>query len=259
MIKPNDEHFAFVLCLLLLIFVIQISWSYKQYSDSIIKDRNFYRYLKKEYNIKGSIEPDDVDSIYSLNIDCNRNISNLEGIQYFKELKDLMVMEGNKIEDYSALKELSNLEDMSIWRCNIDKIEEIGTMESLKCLDIVYPKGGKFDSLENFPNLHTLIIQGMDFQNLQGLQGSPKLKSLCIGDGKVISFDGIENFSELEKLKFYKLVAKDVSSIFKLKNVKLINVQGGYIENGKEFLEWIEENDIYTNEKSNLKKVFKLE
>ena len=259
MIKPRFKHFIILLCVLVLIPIIQIAWSYNLYSKSIIKDPYLYKYIKEQYVIKGSIEPKDVEGIYRLNIDPKLRKMNLEGLQYFTGLKSLMIMEGRRIEDYTPLKELKNLENMTIYHCDLDKLEELGKMESVRKLDILVTKSGELSSLENFPNLQTLYIQGINFENLHCLKGPKNLISLNISVGEVASFEGIENFPGLEKLNFHELRIRDVSKIFELRNLKLIGIQGGYIENGKVFLKGIEENNIYTNDMSTLEKVLNLD
>lgn len=259
MVKPRFKHFIILLCLLLILSIAQIAWSYNLYSKSIIKDVNLYKYLKEQYVIKGSIEPKDVEGIYRLYMDYKGGIRSLDGIQYFKGLKHLTIMQGNNIEDHTLLKELPSLESLTIWECDLDKLERIGHMKSIKKLDILYPKDGRLDSLENFPNLQTLRIHGMKFENLHGLKGPKNLTSITIANGEVVSFDGIESFPNLEQLDFYELTITDVSKVFELENLKLINLQGGYIENGKEFLKGIEENNIYTNERSVLEKILNLD
>lgn len=259
MIKPKFKHFIIILCILILIPIIQIIWSYNLYSKSIIKDPYLYKYIKEQYVIKGSIEPKDVEDIYRLNIDPKFDKMNLEGLQYFKGLKSLMIMDGSKIEDYTPLKELKSLENMTIYHCDLDKLEELGKMESVRKLDILVTKSGQLSSLENFPNLQTLHIYGMSFEDLHSLKGPKDLTSLNMSTGELASFDGIEYFTGLEKLNFHELRIRDVSKIFELRNLKLIDIEGGYIENGKEFLKGIEENNIYTNDMSTLEKVLNLD
>jgi len=126
---------------------------------------------------------------------------------------------------------LPKLEDLTVWFINVDKLEEISKMESLERIDIVYPEGGKIDTLENFLNLKRFEVQGMDFNNLKGLQGPKNLERLDIGDGKLTTFDGMEKFPCLKEIDLYEMNVNDISRIFDLGELESIRLQGGYIHN----------------------------
>lgn len=225
----NSKYKRHKAALVLILLIAFFSIDYYQYNSNIIKDRNFRGFIRKEYNIQGKIQEEDLLGIEKLHLDDNFYIKNISGIDYFKDVKKLIIWEGKLIKDFKSISKLSKLEHLIIWYANVDDIEEIPEVEALQWLEIVYPKAGKIDSLESFPNLKRLDIQGMDFENLTGLKGPNNLERLNIGDGQIISFEGIENFSHLEKLNLYKLNIRDTSRLFDSESLKFIELQGGII------------------------------
>ncbi|MCT4606824.1 MAG: hypothetical protein N4A64_12115 [Marinisporobacter sp.] len=236
----NKEHVTYKLQKKILIIILLIGFfsvEYYMYANNIIKDQNFYRYVKKEYNIKGKVKEEDLKGIEKLALDDDDCINNLEGIENFKDVEYIYISDGFIIHDFRPIGKLSNLKHLLVWYTNVDKLEKIEKMESLEWLEIVYPKGGKIDSLDNFPNLKSFEVQGMDFEDLTGLEGPTNLERLNIGDGQVISFNGIEKFPQLKELDFYKLRVTDISKVFELKHLEKISIKGGYISNMDEFEE----------------------
>lgn len=242
--KESSKHKLHKTALILILLVTFFSVDYYQYNSNIIKDRNFRRFIKKEYGIQGKIEKEDLSGIEKLSLDDNYHVNNIAGIEHFKDVKDLTIWEGKIIKDFKPISKLSKLEDFTIWYANVDNLEEIPKMVSLQWLDIVYPKGGKIDSLESFPNLKRLDIQGMDFENLRGLEGPRHLERLAIGDGQLTTFDGIEKFQSLEKLNLYKLNISDSSKLFDSKSLKIIELQGGHINDIEYFKKMKKEKGI---------------
>lgn len=222
-----------------------LALDYHAYTNRIIKDRNFDRYVKKEFGIVGNITEEDLWNIEELFLSDRYNIVSLEGIQHFKNLKKLHLWGADTIKDFSPLGDLQELERLMTWYMNMDKLIETGEIASLDELEILYPKKGEIANLENYPNLKTFQIQGKSFENLKGLQGSKELELLSIGDGQVISFEGIEAFPNLKELSLFKLHVTDISEIFDLEKLEKIQLQGGRIYNPKEFEEMAEEGGIY--------------
>lgn len=249
LMRDNSKYKYYKIGLLLILLIGFFSADYYLYTSNIIKDRNFCRYIKKEYGIKGRIKEEDLKGIEELFIDDDYHVNNIKGIEYFKDVKSLWIWDGKMIKDFRPIAALSKLEHLNIWYINVDKLEKVPRMESLKWLEIVYPKGGKLDNLENFPNLEQFEVQGMDFDNLTGLKGPSQLKRLDIGDGQLTKFDGIESFSNLKELDLYKMNIRDVSRVFDLENLKSINLEGGHIYNKDYFNKMTKEKDIVVKER----------
>src|SRR5690606_20017342 len=98
---------------------------YNMYTNNIIKDKSFNRYMRNEFGIKGSIAKEDLKDIEELFLNSRYNITSLEGIQYFKNLRKLYLSNCSSIKNFSPLGDLNNLKELTIWYMDIDKVDEI--------------------------------------------------------------------------------------------------------------------------------------
>jgi hypothetical protein len=235
LIKKNENHSKQKIIFMLVLLVSFFSLNHIMYGDNFLKDQNFYREIKKEYNISGKIREDDLKEIDRLHLDNHYLINSLEGIEYFRSLTFLSVWDGSTIHDFTSIGQLHNLERLVVWYADLDRLKKIEEMDSIEYLEILYPKEGTIDNLDNFPNLKDVYIQGMDLEDLNGLTGPSSLEELHLGDAQINSFDGIKNFPNLKLLNLYKIASDDCMMVFELDNLKKISIQGGEITELDEF------------------------
>ncbi len=87
-------------------------------------DPNFENAIRDIINRpKGAIYKKDLKRIYELEL-INKNINDIEGIQYFENLKKLD-LSFNKIEDIRPLSKLKMLEELKLMSNKIEKLEGI--------------------------------------------------------------------------------------------------------------------------------------
>lgn len=229
------------LCILLIGF---FSTDYYMYSNRLIKDINFNRTFKREFNINGKINKENLKDIEKLSIGSRFKVNTLNGIEHFIDLKKLSIWDGNLIKNYTPLNKLSNLEHLMLWYIDLNDLDKLSKLESLEHLEIIYPKRGNIKNLNNFPNLRQLEIQGLNVENLNLISGPKHIEILGVADISQISFEGIDQFTELKELRLYKLKVIDMNHIFKLDNLKEISIQDCDIADYEEFRNWTKENGI---------------
>lgn len=221
-----------------------LSLSYYMYTNRNIKDRSLGKYIKNEFGIEDTIREEDVRDIEELFISESDNVVSIEGIHNFKNLKKLHLWGAHTIIDFSPLKKLDNLERLMTWNMNLDKLDEIEKITSLKDLEILYPKSGRINNLEKFPNLKVFWVQGLSFKDLRGLRGPKNLETLHINNGEIESFKGIDMFPKLKELNLYKVSVKDISQIYNLEQLEKIELNGVHIQNQHKFEQIIKERGI---------------
>ena len=231
---------AFVLALLITFF----SLNHIIYGDNLIKDQNFYRAVKKEYDIFGKISEEDLEGIDRLSLNTRYHVNSLEGIEYFKNLTFLSIWDGRTIYDFTSIGKLHKLERLVTWYADIDKVEEMEKMDSVEYLELLYPKNGKLDGLEDYPNLKELLTQGMDFEDLSAMDGPSRMEELHLGVSKIQTFKGIEQLSNLKELHLYEIVSDDWRAIFELDKLQKITIQGGQLANIAQLKEMAKEKGI---------------
>lgn len=240
-----DRYKMIFLVSIVFLLLIFFGTDYYIKSNNIIKDINFRNYIVKEYNINGKIEPHDLENIEKLKLRDSSPVNNIEGIEYFKNLKNLYIDDAYKIKDFSHLSKLKKVEHMIIWYMDLNELESMGKFKSLEYLEIVYPKCGNIDNLENFPNLKELDIQGIEYmENLKGIKGPKNMKTLDLSYSQIVSFDGIEEFEKLEELYLYKIASSDTSKILELKNLRKVTIHSYSIYKQDELIQNLKDKGI---------------
>lgn len=173
---------------LLLIFSFSIQASdVIQFPDSDLKVA-LLRQLGKSPNDEISIaEAENAPQTLDLS---QAGISNLEGIQYFKNVTFLKLHENN-IQD---LTPLSNLTKLKILLLNDNLIEDIGPLANLK-------------------NVTLLNLNNNQVTNLQMLKNIPHMHYLYISHNKVNDLTPLDHFKELDFFDYSFNQISDISSI----------------------------------------------
>uniref|UniRef100_UPI00037BB718 leucine-rich repeat domain-containing protein n=1 Tax=Paenibacillus fonticola TaxID=379896 RepID=UPI00037BB718 len=84
---------------------------------------------------KGEIRVQDVNGITELRIYSNDNLSNLEGIQYFTDLKYLTIR-GTDVKDITRLEQLKKIETLNLGDNQIEDISVLGKLTNIRTLDL---------------------------------------------------------------------------------------------------------------------------
>ena len=110
----------------------------------------------------------------------NNQLVNLNGLQFFKKLKTLILKESN-----------------------FTKIESLNNMEYLTYLDVSNNKMRNVDrtSLGNLPNLQIFICDNNLMKNINGFSKYESLTNLSFQNNKIQDLNCLEKLNELNKLK----------------------------------------------------------
>ena len=191
---------------LLLIFSFSIQASdVIQFPDSDLKVA-LLRQLGKSPNDEISIaEAENAPQTLDLS---QAGISNLEGIQYFKNVTFLKLHENN-IQD---LTPLSNLTKLKILLLNDNVIEDIAPLANLK-------------------NVILLNLNNNQVTNLQMLKNIPHMHYLYISHNKVNDITPLDHFKELDLFDYSFNQISDISSVNNLEEIRYgdINSQAIYL------------------------------
>ncbi len=203
------------------------------------------------------IEPEPEDTI-AIDVSTITNIETLElwcyfsieliGIEHLQKLKNFTL--------YGNLKNtrLDTLHNLKYLRLDEDTdINKIHSIKSLKTLVLDASEESKIDTLEQFPNLENLKIQGGNKINLGKLSKLKVLKiQLDFNFADTICFD---NLTTLEKLDLSCCNITHVNNLEKLTHLKVLDLsENGGIENidGLRNLKKIEELNLYDNKISDI-------
>ena len=204
MLKKISTMISIFSLLLIFSFSIQAS-DVIQFPDSDLKVA-LLRQLEKSPNDEISIaEAENAPQTLDLS---QAGISNLEGIQYFKNVTFLKLHENN-IQD---LTPLSNLTKLKILLLNDNVIEDIAPLANLK-------------------NVILLNLNNNQVTNLQMLKNIPHMHYLYISHNKVNDIIPLDHFKELDFFDYSFNQISDISSINNLTELRYgdINSQAIYL------------------------------
>ena len=204
MLKKISTMISIFSLLLIFSFSIQAS-DVIQFPDSDLKVA-LLRQLEKSPNDEISIaEAENAPQTLDLS---QAGISNLEGIQYFKNVTFLKLHENN-IQD---LTPLSNLTKLKILLLNDNVIEDIAPLANLK-------------------NVILLNLNNNQVTNLQMLKNIPHMHYLYISHNKVNDITPLDHFKELDFFDYSFNQISDISSINNLTELHYgdINSQAIYL------------------------------
>ncbi len=189
----------------------------------------------------------DVEKITSLEFGVN--IKNIEGIQYFSNLKSLDLsfnkieeitllqglkqlekinLENNKIEDISALKELTNLKELNL-RDNL--ITDLNPLKGLTKLESLSLQGNLISDITQLGNLVNLVYLSVgenQISEIKFLKSLGKISSLYIFDNQLNDLSPLSSMNTLVVLDISHNQITDIGPLKNLKNLKFL-----YLNNNK--------------------------
>lgn len=222
------------------------TFQYKKYLDTNVvkfKNENFERLVRSTINKpKGHIYKKDVESIKEirgnfgnpiaiLNTHINYKITNLDGIQYLKNLETVMLA-GNDISDIYPLSSLSNLKylDISLNR-ELTDISPLGNLSNLKYLDISSSKElSNISPLSKLTKLEYLDAIGNKIKDVSPLSTLPNIKILSLSINEIEDISSLNKLSSLTNLQLGANKIKDVIPLSNMTHLKVLGLEKNPID-----------------------------
>lgn len=161
----------------------------------------------------------------------NEGISNLEGLQYAKNLSNLY-LNGNDINDFSVLEKCNfkNLESLSLSRCNLSDIGWLNNVEltNLKSLNLSENEISNIEILSNISlqKLELLNLSECNLKDLSWLNNVEltNLNEINVSNNKLTNIDSLASIrlQNLSTIYAYNNMIWDISS-FQFKNTPNLN------------------------------------
>ena len=185
------------------------------FSDPVIETIT-RRILNKE---KGDITKDEVLSITefpdSHHYDNDKTISYLSDLKWFKNLKELYLIEEN-IDDLTGIEELINLEELNINGNHITSIEQVSKLTNLVDFDCANNNIKDLSPISNLINLEILSINDNHI-NLSSLKNLTKLRKLYASSCDISDISILANLKDIEYLS---LCSNNINDIKVLKDLQ---------------------------------------
>jgi len=170
---------------------------------SLIKDRNLRIAVYKQiFSMKSGTAPEyismeDFEKIFYLNV-SQKNISNLQGIQYCRNLA-ILDISSNPINDLSPLSSLKKLSDLYINSCRLKDISALASNTSLQTLSADINEIAGISALSSLHNLRTLSLMVNKINNISPLENLNNLQNVNL---RVNSIEDISPLMNKKRLKF---------------------------------------------------------
>ncbi len=168
--------------------------------------------------------------IEHLNVSNNDNLKNINAISGLYKLKELL-LDGCKIKNLHILKNLKNIEKLSISECDIleslEGLENNKKLIELDCNECVKLK--KFNALKELHNLNILILSSCEiYLNTLPILGSyDKVTNLDISFcSNLNNLNGLNKYKNLKYLNIENCnLINDFNPIKLLFNIEKINIE----------------------------------
>lgn len=228
---------------------------------SLIDDINLEIRVRQRLNFKeGELSADKVqmlDSLFNTNFALKNKIASINGLDYCKNLKYLLLGNENitdlgplsnltklevldlnqnyTVEDIAPIYNLINLKKLTLYSNPIKDISGLGNLTKLTELYLMYTPIRDISSLGSLVNLEILYLDcsgtGVILNSINPLAYLTKLRHLYLGAAGITNIKPLENLTELVLLNLSFNNLSDISPILKLK--KLIRLYVGFnkIEN----------------------------
>ncbi|SFI09836.1 hypothetical protein SAMN05192551_106139 [Tindallia magadiensis] len=238
----------------LLILALFIAYDYAHYEERLLKDHEFDRFIRHEFNLSHPLTKEDLAQIDSFYLPHRHRVSSLEGLEYFTGLEEVGFYNASIIHDFSPISKLPILERLVIADGDLNRLDKIETMETVKSLEITYPDRGKISSFQAFPNLINLYLQGVrspqHYEKIADLDIPISVEELSLGVTHEFALEELSHLENLKVLRLFRLRVKGIESIQEFQQLEKLSVQSVYIENQSLLMELLEEHSITFEDRS---------
>ena len=221
---------------------------YQEYQDRLLKDHRFDHHIRTSFDLQAPLTAQDLQHIEGFYISRFNHISRLDGIEHFTNLNRLSIWEASLIQDLTLVADLPRLETLMLGGANLDAVNHIPTIPTLKTLRLVYPDRGRLKTLAQFPHLEELDLQGvhspLHYESLIHLGLPDSIQVLGIADTPAFSLQETTDLHRLHRIRFYEVLVKDVDQLESMDQLSDIRIQRTYFENEALFHQLVEQQGV---------------
>lgn len=135
----------------------------------------------------------------------------------------------------AAFSDFSQLVDLSVVRCKIDKIEGLENLTNLRNLWLSENKIAKIEGLDRCSKLEKLVLFNNTVAKLENLDKLTSLQTLDVSQNKIEVIEGLSNLHNLQILNLAMNLIEHVGNRLKsLQNLREVNLSGNRINNVEE-------------------------
>ena len=180
-----------------------------------------YQYSKIAYSTS-----DDKDNIIGLKISLFKDLFKDECLTYLKELKNLnhLSLENNNINNITHLKDLKNLTYLDLSNNQISNILHLKELKNLSDLSLNNNQIEDISHLKELKNLINLNLEINDISDISHLKNLKQLTNLNLSSNYISDISTLKELKNLIKLNIRKNIILDISSLKDLSKIKKLEI-----------------------------------
>lgn len=152
----------------------------------------------------------------------DKDISNIEGLQYAINIEALYLDNNNGIKSISYLSSLTNLKTLSLYFTDVSDLSVVINFPNLDYLNLERSDVIDITPVSSLANLQTLLINATDVESITPILGLTNLKELNIHGTRVRDISGLSGLTNLQILDigYNYLNQDDFSALEPLTNME---------------------------------------
>lgn len=194
-------------------------------------DSNLEKAIKASLKIDHKITQEEAKKVTELYME-NCNIKNIEGIEFFTNLKVLNIMK-NKIKDISNIRELTNLERLFIGNNVVKDISAISNLKKLEVLNIGYNEITDISPIKDLEYIDYPFINGNPITNFEILYN--KVETMSVNSAKSLKLSISDSYIIGEKARNTELFSKNQIAVEEMKKWVKDNIRDEMSDVEKEY------------------------
>ncbi len=213
----------------------------------VFKDEKFEELIREQIGkAEGEVTSFDMQEIYDLQIK-ETGIEDLTGLEYATNLSDLSIFK-EEIESLDPIKNLNSLKRITISYSVIKKLPiEFGKDVQLVSLSIIDTIVESIDFVSEMTFLETITISDAGVSDISALTKASKLISIYARGNEIVDISALAGKDQLEVINFQGNLIDNISSLEGLKKLYDVNLSYNPVINLKalETLPALEEVTVY--------------
>lgn len=161
---------------------------------------------------------------------ANNNITDLSPLSNLTELRTLYAF-NNKIGDVSFLSKLTKLQHLSISNNNISDISPIRNLTNLIDINFGECNITDFSPIENLPNVDYIDLSNNNISDISTIKFPKSTTELVLMDNNITDISSLERLSNLTMLMLDGNTISDISVLSRLSKLELVALSNNNISN----------------------------
>lgn len=173
----------------------------------------------------GNITKSDLLKVLQLRIYLPNEISNLDGLQFCKNLLTLEISQMKKLKDLTPLKGLTKLKKLQIDLCSIEDVTPLKDLTNLEQLDLNGNNISDISALKYLTNLYWLYLSSNNISDISSVKYLTKLGRLFIWNNQISDLSPISNLKYIRRLYVSNNKLSNIDALKGFKNLRMIDIE----------------------------------